>query len=236
MTTTDQSEAKAQPPWHAAFPAPRTTDPKSITPTGLLQRLQAGQRGGREFLLVDLRRNDHEVSSVVRFPFEVVEYPYFGRLSCYSPGLCTFGSQTPGCQTRLTVTIPQSALDTYHYPSHHHPEKLTVLVVKGGTIHSSINIPAQTLYPSLEALYSLVTAAKIPLVIFYCGSSQGRGTRAAGWLADLIEDKSQSKSAADDVVVESVILQGGIKGWVRGGEEYRKWMDGFEESVWKGSL
>lgn len=113
---------------------------------------------------------------------------------------------------------------------------------KGGTIHSSINIPAQTLYPSLEALYSLVTAAKIPLVIFYCGSSQGRGTRAAGWLADFIDDKAESQTShggsepkSSEPAVQSVILQGGIKGWVRGGAEYTKWMDGFDESVWKGS-
>ncbi|KIV81874.1 hypothetical protein PV11_04024 [Exophiala sideris] len=167
MTTTNQSQAKEE-PWHAAFPAPRTTEPNSISSEDLLRRLQGGERGGKEFLLIDLRRNDHE----------------------------------------------------------------------GGTIHSSINIPAQTLYPSLEALYSLVTAARIPLVIFYCGSSQGRGTRAAGWLADLIAHKSKSTStpkseSTGDFVLESVILKGGIKGWVKGGAEYTKWMDGFDESVWK---
>ncbi|KAI1612460.1 putative arsenate reductase [Exophiala viscosa] len=168
MTTTTQSQK--EPPWHAAFPVPRTTEPKSISPEDLLGRLQARERGGKDFLLVDLRRNDHE----------------------------------------------------------------------GGTIHSSINIPAQTLYPSLEALYALVTKAKVPLVIFYCGSSAGRGTRAAGWLADVIQDKSTSTStsmseqeSAGDFVVESVILKGGIKGWVKGGESYTEWMDGFDEKVWK---
>jgi arsenical-resistance protein 2 len=89
-------------------------------------------------------------------------------------------------------------------------------------------------------LYSLVTAAKIPLVIFYCGSSAGRGTRAAGWLADVIDDKTKSQTFLESSflspAVQSVILEGGIKGWVRGGVEYTKWMDGFDESVWTGSL
>ncbi|KIW74962.1 hypothetical protein Z517_11733 [Fonsecaea pedrosoi CBS 271.37] len=156
MTTATSQEEK---PWHAQFPAPRETAPKAISREDLLERLRQGQRGGRDFLLVDLRRNDHA----------------------------------------------------------------------GGTIKHSINLPAQTLYPSLATLYNLSTAANIPLVIFYCGSSGGRGTRAAGWLADYIADQGQQATTA----LQSVILKGGIKGWVAGGEEFTQWMDGFEAEAWK---
>ncbi|KIY02786.1 uncharacterized protein Z520_01251 [Fonsecaea multimorphosa CBS 102226] len=156
MTTTAPA-SQDEKPWHAHFPAPRETDPKAITREDLLERFRQGQSGGRDFVLVDLRRNDHA----------------------------------------------------------------------GGTIKHSINLPAQTLYFSLATLYELCAAAHVPLVIFYCGSSRGRGTRAAGWLADYIADQ---KGRAQ---LESVILEGGIKGWVSGGEEYTRWMDGFEAEAWK---
>jgi len=49
-------------PWQETFPTPRTAEPSAITREDLLARFQAGQRGGRDFLLVDVRRTDHEVS------------------------------------------------------------------------------------------------------------------------------------------------------------------------------
>lgn len=52
------------PPWHAAYPSPRTTNPQTITRATLLEKLRAGQRPGVDFLLVDLRRTDHEVRYV----------------------------------------------------------------------------------------------------------------------------------------------------------------------------
>lgn len=55
MSTTEQ-------PWHAAFPTPRNTTPKSISREELLQCLKEGQQPGKDFLLVDLRRADFEVS------------------------------------------------------------------------------------------------------------------------------------------------------------------------------
>jgi len=48
--------------WYTALPEPRNTSPKHITRAELLQRLQGGQRPGVDFLLIDLRRTDHEVS------------------------------------------------------------------------------------------------------------------------------------------------------------------------------
>jgi arsenical-resistance protein 2 len=52
----------AETPWHAAYPAPRNKNPHSISREDLLQRLESGQKSGKDFLLVDLRRTDHEVS------------------------------------------------------------------------------------------------------------------------------------------------------------------------------
>lgn len=58
------------------------------------------------------------------------------------------------------------------------------------------------------------------------GSSRGRGTRAAGWFADHIQ-------ARGDSGLQSLVLEGGIKGWVAEGKEYRELMDGFDEAAWE---
>ncbi|KAJ5561902.1 hypothetical protein N7535_003635 [Penicillium sp. DV-2018c] len=96
---------------------------------------------------------------------------------------------------------------------------------EGGTIRGSLNLPAQSLYPTIPTLYSLVSNSSAKYVIWYCGSSSGRGTRAAGWFADYLEDKQ-------DTQVKSLVLTGGIKGWAAAGPEYTSLMDGYDASVW----
>lgn len=106
--------------------------------------------------------------------------------------------------------------------------------LQGGTITHSINLPAQTLYYSLPSLYNLLHTGKVPLAIFYCGTSRGRGTRTAGWFADYIADQEKAGGGSKDdaVKIESVILKGGIKGWVNAGGEYQEWMTAFEPGYW----
>lgn len=96
---------------------------------------------------------------------------------------------------------------------------------EGGTIRGSVNLPAQTLYPTIPSLYSLFLAAGISTVIWYCGSSGGRANRAASWFADYIKDQKS-------LTMESYILEGGIKGWVTAGDEYVGMMDGYDASLW----
>lgn len=48
-------------PWHAAYPKPKNADPEAISREEVLRRLNRGNQPDRDFLLVDLRRNDHEV-------------------------------------------------------------------------------------------------------------------------------------------------------------------------------
>ena len=49
--------------WHNAYPRPRNQSPKVVKREDLLQWLQGGQKSGLDFLLVDLRRTDHEVTT-----------------------------------------------------------------------------------------------------------------------------------------------------------------------------
>ncbi|KAF7502353.1 hypothetical protein GJ744_005994 [Endocarpon pusillum] len=143
-------------PWYAAYPKPKNTSPDSISRSEVLDRLDRGEQPGRDFLLVDLRRNDHE----------------------------------------------------------------------GGTIRGSLNLPAQSLYHSLPTLYNLCDTGKIDIIIWYCGSSRGRGTRAAGWFDDMIKEKGHKS-------MKSVILLEGVSGWAAAGKEYSDMMDGYEKEVWE---
>ncbi|KIW52557.1 hypothetical protein PV05_08187 [Exophiala xenobiotica] len=143
------------PAWHSAYPQPRNETPNAMTRRAVLGWLQDGQKPGVDFLLIDLRRTDHE----------------------------------------------------------------------GGTIRGSLNLPAQSLYHSLPTLLSLCQTAGIKSVIFYCGSSRGRGTRAAGWFQDLLDDTKTEG-------IQSAILLDGVKGWVRAGEEYTSLMDGYDPKPW----
>jgi arsenical-resistance protein 2 len=55
------------PPWHAAYPAPKNQEPASMTRDTLLEMIKNdGRVAGRDFVLVDLRRVDHEVRDSVR--------------------------------------------------------------------------------------------------------------------------------------------------------------------------
>lgn len=164
-TTTDNNNNSTPPsPWHAAYPAPSTLDPPTLTRTEVLQRFQQGKRPGKDFILVDLRRMDHE----------------------------------------------------------------------GGTIRGSINLPAQSLYPSIPTLYELFSTAagggagSITEVIFYCGSSKGRAPRAASWFQDHINNQHNQSN-----IMKSYILHEGITGWAMDPTINKdEFMDGYDERVW----
>lgn len=55
-------ESRVETPWYAAYPAPKSV-PDSLSASDFLQWLQNGKRAGKDFILVDLRRTDCEVSS-----------------------------------------------------------------------------------------------------------------------------------------------------------------------------
>ncbi|KAF2243801.1 hypothetical protein BU26DRAFT_569699 [Trematosphaeria pertusa] len=150
-----ENAAASPPPWYAVYPAPRNS-PATILREEVLDMMKAGGvAAGKDYLLVDLRRNDHE----------------------------------------------------------------------GGTIRGSINLPAQSLYPTIPSLYVLIKAAGLRNIIWYCSSSRGRGNRAAGWFGDYIADQG-------DTEMQSLVLVEGITGWANAGAEYVEWMDGYDANVW----
>ncbi|KAJ3455513.1 hypothetical protein MRS44_016995 [Fusarium solani] len=58
-----------------------------------------------------------------------------------------------------------------------------------------------------------------------CPSSWGRGSRAAGWFKDHLDEQGDSD-------MESVILFEGIAGWAKAGGEFVEWMDEYDATVW----
>lgn len=70
--TGETATADSQPtPWHAAYPPPQNSNPASISRVELLQLLlhhynsdgHENKNKKKSFVLIDLRRMDHEVSS-----------------------------------------------------------------------------------------------------------------------------------------------------------------------------
>jgi len=68
MATTHGSSTTSSPPWYAAYPPPRHLQPGCVTREELLSMLKDGENvTANDFVLVDLRRADHEVSCLVVF-------------------------------------------------------------------------------------------------------------------------------------------------------------------------
>lgn len=49
--------------------------------------------------------------------------------------------------------------------------------------------------------------------------------RAANWFAKYLEEQK-------DMKIKSLVLEGGIKGWVAAGRDYTQLMDEYDESKW----
>lgn len=76
-------------------------------------------------------------------------------------------------------------------------------------IPGAVNFPAHSLFLSAPTLVKSLST--IPIIIFHCNRSNGRGPRAAGWYADCMQ--SQFKLTDEEVAKRVGILQGGIVAW-----------------------
>jgi len=55
--------------WKEKYPAPSTMTPPTITREELLRWINEGKQAGKDFLVVDLRRNDRTVSRQFNSPY-----------------------------------------------------------------------------------------------------------------------------------------------------------------------
>ncbi|CAD0100643.1 unnamed protein product, partial [Aureobasidium mustum] len=58
MASMNNNEAQQEAPWYEAYPAPKS-EAAGISQSELLAMLEDGKEAGKDFVLVDLRRNDH---------------------------------------------------------------------------------------------------------------------------------------------------------------------------------
>ncbi|KAL7786370.1 Rhodanese-like domain-containing protein [Trichoderma ceciliae] len=94
---------------------------------------------------------------------------------------------------------------------------------EGGTVATSINLPAQSFHPTRSGVYQLCKQAGINKVIFYCGSCGTRGPKCAGWFQGYLNSIGETEMTA-------VILKGGVKGWQK---TYNgQMMDYYDPNVW----
>ncbi|KAK5124183.1 hypothetical protein LTR85_001886 [Meristemomyces frigidus] len=98
---------------------------------------------------------------------------------------------------------------------------------EGGAIRGSLNIPAQGFWWNKGMLYELAYKADIEWVVFTCGSSSGRGPRCASWFLEHV------RNVAEDNNMQVMVLEGGVKGWVKAGPQYTQFMDGYREDYWR---
>ena len=98
---------------------------------------------------------------------------------------------------------------------------------EGGAIRGSINVPAQGFWWNRGILYELAYKAGMEWVVFTCGSSNGRGPRCAGWFLEHV------RNVAQDNDMQIMVLEGGVKGWVKAGPQYIQLMDGFRQEHWE---
>lgn len=119
---------------------------------------------------------------------------------------------------------------------------------EGGTIKTSLNLPAQSFCQTRKTLFDLLERGGFKEVIFYCGelkfagahegkedangeavgSSNGRGPRCAAWMQDYIDDVAKFGRQSE---VKVFTLAGGIKNWVK--QFDGALVDGFEEKYWE---
>ncbi|KAF2674800.1 Rhodanese-like protein [Microthyrium microscopicum] len=105
---------------------------------------------------------------------------------------------------------------------------------EGGTIRGSLNLPAQSFPLNMSTLFRLCAGdglAVISRVVFYCGSSNGRGPRCAGWFMDYVQERCQMMEMPPTPQV--FVLDGGIKGWALRGEPFTHFMDVYVPSYWQ---
>ncbi|KAG2156959.1 S-adenosyl-L-methionine-dependent methyltransferase [Suillus bovinus] len=74
----------------------------------------------------------------------------------------------------------------------------------GGHVLGSVQWRADTFASSLDKFYD--EYGKTKQVVFYCGSSKGRGSRCAAWYQDHLNSRGNTESKA-------CVLEGGYNGW-----------------------
>lgn len=122
--------AAPEAPWHAAYPTPKISEPASLTREEVLDMLKKRSQGpaNSDFVLVDVRRNDHQVSRDSQYP-----------VPAWSQNLRRVGHDPPKLRRRFTMS--RLRIDTISAGRH------------GPRIYQSTGPVTLPIYP--DSLYSI---------------------------------------------------------------------------------
>jgi len=113
-------------------------------------------------------------------------------------------SAPPGISAEEVVALIRS-------PSAPKPDYVVIDVRRndhqGGHVRGSEQWPAQTFHDDLPEFFG--KHKNTEKVIFYCGSSQGRGPRCAGWYQDYLDGVGGEHGS------KAYVLTGGVKEWLK---------------------
>jgi hypothetical protein len=103
------------PAWHNAYPQPRNDVPNVVTRKAVLGWLQDGQKPGVDFLLIDLRRTDHEVRTSLSILACVCKAHTSSTLGRDNPRVSKPAGTEPLSQsTNLVEPVPNSEHQECH--------------------------------------------------------------------------------------------------------------------------
>jgi arsenical-resistance protein 2 len=98
----------------------------------------------------------------------------------------------------------------------------------GGRIKTSLNLPATSIFPSINGILNLAEKSGITTIYLHCNrctKGSSRAWRVGGWLQDAVN--------ACNSPVKIYAITGGIADWARGGSKFTDLMVEYEPSAWK---
>jgi hypothetical protein len=192
-------------PWYAAYPQAKSS-PEAISRSDVLRLLK---QSNKAIVLVDLRRTDYEVRRYVHL------HSCIHGQSCVCMFIRIAGrnhndfNQPPGPKP-----LPDHPIAVRNFPRG--------WCTAGHLVLWSVSLDMRPI--AAPSLHTLIQRLKLEIDL-EPGSSRGRGTRAAAWFADHLQ-------SVPDTTMKSLVLEGGIKGWVSEKGEHLEYVQEYDASKW----
>ncbi|KAI9291761.1 Rhodanese-like protein [Neoconidiobolus thromboides FSU 785] len=100
----------------------------------------------------------------------------------------------------------------------------------GGNVTGVINSPSKKYEDEKQELYNRVKDKK--RVIFYCGSSTGRGPRIAGFYKDFLNQRQKEDDFDGNKDQKVEVLSYGFKAWYPLYKDETKLVENFDPLIW----
>ena len=215
-------------PWYSAYPRPRNLLPVPVSARELQHWLWSEEHGKRKRIVVDLRQADHQVALAALF------YLARAKAALAKNDVRLTGRRYTGWLNHR-LNQPSGPHDfpqhSNHSPARHRSRGaerhllLWFVPPKGrcdGDLEAAVAPRALLTRGCRRRQRGNIRLIRATSV----GCSSGCSTIAAGWFRDFLCEQR-------DFNIKSCVLVGGIKGWVRGGDNFVQLMDDYHEASWR---